>query len=71
MTYKSKRILPAFRSEAEEAEWWYEHREELAEDFTEAVRTGQLGEGTRGRLARIQEQKAKERLTHEPVVSAK
>ncbi|ADW70391.1 hypothetical protein [Granulicella tundricola] len=35
-----KRNLPAFASEAEEAQWWFDHREERDVEFAEAIRTG-------------------------------
>lgn len=43
------RIIPKFASEAEEAEWWYDHREEIAADMLAAVREGRNGIGTLGR----------------------
>jgi hypothetical protein len=45
-----KRKLPKFENEAEEARWWYENREELAKDFTNAGREGRLGPGSAARL---------------------
>ena len=39
MTKKSK--MPKFHSEAEEAKWWDEHREETAQWMEDAVATGQ------------------------------
>jgi predicted DNA binding CopG/RHH family protein len=41
---------PAFRSEAEEAKWWYEHREVLDRDFEEAAKAGTLKKLTRQEL---------------------
>ena len=32
--------IPAFASEAEEAQWWYDHREEVAKAFEEAAARG-------------------------------
>jgi predicted DNA binding CopG/RHH family protein len=37
-----KQKVPAFRSEAEEARWWYAHREELGRDLEDAARKGTL-----------------------------
>ncbi len=37
-----KREIPKFHSEAEEAEWWYEHRDETAEWMEEAAKGGKL-----------------------------
>ncbi len=45
-----KRIIPKFESEAQEARWWYENREELAQDFVNAVREGRTGPGSMARL---------------------
>jgi predicted DNA binding CopG/RHH family protein len=33
--------IPKFESEAEEAEWWYQHREETAQWMEEAAAAGQ------------------------------
>jgi predicted DNA binding CopG/RHH family protein len=46
----AKRILPDFQSEAEEAKWWFDHQDELLEDFKEAAAIGTLGRGTAARL---------------------
>jgi predicted DNA binding CopG/RHH family protein len=48
-----KRILPDFKSEAEEAKWWFEHQDELDEDFKQAAKEGRLGRGTAARLGGI------------------
>jgi hypothetical protein len=37
--------IPKFASEAEEADWLYEHREELGQEFLEAMREGTLHHG--------------------------
>jgi predicted DNA binding CopG/RHH family protein len=39
---KPKRAVPNFKSEAEEAEWWYRNRARLDKDFVEAVKKGKL-----------------------------
>jgi len=41
-----KLVIPNFSSEAEEAEWWYENREALAEEFDLAERKGTLRFGS-------------------------
>ena len=46
------RKIPVFATEAEEAQWWYDHREELAQDFVDAAKAGRLGEGSKARFAR-------------------
>ena len=45
----SKIKLPRFANEAEEAQWWYEHREETGRALLEAVQSGQNGIGSLGR----------------------
>lgn len=49
----STRVLPEFASEAEEARWWFEHDDELTEDFERARQEGTLGHGTTARKAGI------------------
>lgn len=39
---KKKRIIPAFPTEAQEADWWYRNRKKLDRDFVEAARAGEL-----------------------------
>jgi len=40
-----KRKLPCFENEAEEAQWWYDHRHELADEMIKAMREGRTGPG--------------------------
>jgi hypothetical protein len=67
------RIIPKFASEAEEAQWWYDHREETAADLIAAVREGRNGIGTLGRAKLRAEAQAKAeaeaKAQAEPVVS--
>src|ERR1700730_11755733 len=35
---KQKRAVPAFKSEAEEAEWWYKNRARLDKDLVDAAK---------------------------------
>lgn len=44
--------IPSFAKEAEEAQWWYDHREEVIQAFEEAAARGELRTGTAARLAR-------------------
>ena len=44
--------IPAFTTEAEEAQWWYDHRDELAKAFEDAAARGELHSGTAARIAR-------------------
>jgi hypothetical protein len=43
---------PESTSEAEEAQWWFEHRHELAGAFQDAADKGQLRIGSAARIAR-------------------
>jgi hypothetical protein len=38
--------VPKFASEEEEANWWFENRVNLEEEFLEAARTGRLRSGS-------------------------
>jgi hypothetical protein len=38
---KTKRLVPAFATEAEEAAWWYENRENHGQELLEAVPSGE------------------------------
>ena len=35
---KQKRVIPSFKSESEEAEWWYKKRGRLDKDLAEAAK---------------------------------
>lgn len=48
-----KRVLPEFKSEAEEAKWWFENQEELDRDFAQVAAEGLLGRGTVARQSGI------------------
>jgi len=48
--------MPRFANEAEEAQWIYDHREELCEDILSAANNETLGEGSLGRAARRQKE---------------
>lgn len=39
---KQKRLIPAFKSETEEADWWYKNRERLDKDLVDAAKKGNL-----------------------------
>lgn len=39
---KRRPAIPAFKSEAEEAEWWYKNRGRLDKDFLDAAKKGTL-----------------------------
>ena len=41
-----KRKLPAFQSEAEEAQWWFDNREARGNEVAAAIRSGAAGRNT-------------------------
>ena len=45
-----RRKIPAFRSEAEEAQWWYKNRARLDKDLLEAAKQGELKRLDKGTL---------------------
>jgi hypothetical protein len=59
--------LPKFKNESEEAQWWYDHREDLDAEFERAAANGTLGEGTLGRA--LKRQKAREEREQAPELS--
>ncbi|MFZ0594651.1 MAG: CopG family antitoxin, partial [Bryobacteraceae bacterium] len=46
----SKRVVPKFATEAEEAEWWDKHRETVSREFVEAGKRGELKRRTYAEL---------------------
>jgi hypothetical protein len=52
----SKREIPRFQNETEEARWWFEHRDEIGRDLIAASRQGRSGEGSVSRHARKAEE---------------
>lgn len=44
--------IPKFKTEAEEAAWWDNHRDEIIEAFEQASNDGMLSRGTLARQAR-------------------
>jgi predicted DNA binding CopG/RHH family protein len=44
--------IPKFTNEADEAEWWFNHRQQLAQAFREAADKGELHTGSAARIAR-------------------
>jgi predicted DNA binding CopG/RHH family protein len=60
MKKQSKRAVPAFASEAEEAAWWYENRKSHDKEFAAAVENGDAQVLTGQKLReRIEASKAK------------
>ena len=45
-----KRVVPKFKDEGEEAEWWYQHRSQVSRDLKEAAKAGELKILTKERL---------------------
>jgi len=46
--------MPKFETEAEEAQWWFDHRDDLSDEFIRRAAEGTLGEGTLGRALKRQ-----------------
>jgi len=44
--------IPKFTTEAEEAEWWFNHRQDLSQAFQEAAGKSELHNGSAARIAR-------------------
>jgi len=61
--------LPKFKNEAEEAQWWFDHRDEVSAEFSRAVANGSIGEGSAARLARIRQ--AREEASQAPELSVR
>src|SRR5260370_41846694 len=54
MPEKTKRPLaPKFKTEAEEAQWWYKNRDMVEKEFMKAIRNGTVGRGIAQRLASV------------------
>ena len=50
MNKNTKRIVPAFATEAEEAEWWFQNRDIHSNQLLDAVKTGAAQTLTAGKL---------------------
>jgi predicted DNA binding CopG/RHH family protein len=61
-----KRVIPAFASEAEEAEWWYKNRDIHGEQLLAAVKNGEAQVLTKEKL---RERLAASKKTPAPVVA--
>jgi hypothetical protein len=61
--------MPKFATEAEEAQWWFDHRMELADDMIAAMREGRTGEGSRARAARLKAEEEQQRDAAEPLAT--
>jgi hypothetical protein len=54
------REIPEFENEAEEARWWFEHRDDIAGDLIASSRQNGRGEGSVARQARKVRQAAED-----------
>ena len=45
-------MAPKFKTEAEEAQWWYSNRSMVEKEFMKAIKDGTVGRGIAQRLAR-------------------
>ena len=53
MAQKNERIVvPKFKTEAEEAQWWYDHRDKVEDALIKAMDHGTIRRGTAQRLTR-------------------
>ncbi|MCL4782901.1 MAG: hypothetical protein KJZ70_07705 [Bryobacterales bacterium] len=63
---KTKRVVPAFATEAQEAAWWHENRNRHGKDLLAAVKSGDAQVLTK---AKLRERIAASQKTASPVVS--
>jgi predicted DNA binding CopG/RHH family protein len=63
---QSKRVIPAFATEAEEAEWWYKNRNTHGKQMLDAVKNGKAQVLTKEKL---QKRIAASKKTPAPVVA--
>ncbi len=48
----NRRVVPKFKTEKEEADWWYENRERIAADLESAAEKGELKQLDKGTLGK-------------------
>lgn len=65
-TTKTKRAIPAFATEAEEAAWWYENRNQHGKELLAAVKGGEAQVLTK---AKLRERIAASKKAAAPVVA--
>jgi hypothetical protein len=56
MTERNMLLIPTFATEAKEAQWWFDHRDEVSLDLMVAVKNGLLGEGSIALSGRMQKE---------------
>ena len=66
-----KIIVPAFANEAEEADWWFDHRKETAANLIKASREGRLGPGSLGRRAQKLRELGEAEFLKSPALASK
>jgi hypothetical protein len=66
MKKQSRRAIPAFATEAEEAEWWFQNRKEHEEQLAAAAKTSEAQILT---TEKLMERVAASRKTPSPVVA--
>ena len=59
MAKPTKHVIPKFATEAEEAEWWDQHREMVSRDVREA--------GRRGEVTKLTVERLRDRLAARPI----
>jgi predicted DNA binding CopG/RHH family protein len=59
MMSKKQLVVPKFKTETEEADWWFANREKLSEEFVEA--------GRQGKLKVLTKEDLRERLAARPI----
>lgn len=41
----TNRVVPHFANEADEADWWFDNRDLVEQEFLDALKNGEIGEG--------------------------
>ncbi|HZL26922.1 MAG TPA: hypothetical protein VFC39_10355 [Acidobacteriaceae bacterium] len=67
----SDRKIPAFASEAEEADWWFDNRKETAADLLKASREGRLRPSSLARRTQELRELANAESTQSEVLTSK
>jgi len=50
--------MPKFENEAEEAQWWFDHRDDLSDEFARRAAEGTLGEESVARALKRRRERA-------------
>jgi hypothetical protein len=62
--------IPVFATEAEEAQWWFDRRNETAAEMIKASREARLGPGSLGRRAQKLRELARAESSQSEVLTA-